>query len=170
MKKSILVWPVLLFLVFFTGCKDPLLDFEWLLFEGEGSYSSAENQSYVKIDSRIAINQSTVNMNPSSEWDAHHFQSAVITGWECFLFDGDNITTAFFSNHIRTVHESIFVNESFSEQLQFLWVNIESKIPLQDDIFDGKNPDKIILRIEVIDSDKQTYIFEKTADFKFTRK
>ena len=169
MKKILFTSYILLFLVFFTGCKNPVLEFEWDIFEGEGSYSSATDQSYFMLKSRIKLDQSTVNINPQSPWDTREFQSATIIFWECMLVDGEAGVLLFNGETVNERFGNIYTNISDAQQVAYLWIFIESEILIENDVYNGKNPDRIILRIRIRDSDGNYTDLEKEIDFKFTR-
>jgi len=169
MKQLISILYILVFSVIFTGCKNPVLDFKWDIFEGEGSYSSASNQSYFMLNSRIKLNQSTVNINPTYPTDTREFQYAAITYWECMLVDGETGVMLFNGDTVNDRFGNIYTNVSDDDQFEYLWVFIESQTLIDNDVYGGKNPDKIILLVEIMDSDGIYKTFEKEVDFNFTR-
>ncbi|MEN8154569.1 MAG: hypothetical protein ABFR75_11165 [Acidobacteriota bacterium] len=170
MKKTIFSLSILLFLLFFTGCKKPVIDFEWYMFEGEGSYSADTNKSYFKLDCRIKLNQSSININPSSPGSTWDFQFASINFWECLITDGESAVLLFNGETISEKMEDIYTNVSEEEQPEYLWVFAESKILVDNDIYRGYNPQKIILRVYIKDSEGNIETLEKETDFIFTRK
>lgn len=169
MKKTVFILLILILLVFSTGCKDPLLSFEWYLFEAEGSYSAAENQSYLKLNGWVKPVQSTVNINPSYALDPSDFQLAKVSYWEYLILENETIVLRLTDGNISQVLNNIFTNVSTVEQPDYLWVIIESQIPIENDIFNGMNPDTVQLRVGINDSDGNVYVVEKSVSFNFTR-
>ena len=169
MSKNIkLIIIISISLFFIQNCKTPELEYEWFTFEAEGWYSSNTDTSYLKLISSIKINQSSVNINPANTSDSRHFQPASITGWVYRVYSGENLLFEITEYNVNVIFEDIFLSVG-EEQVSYLWVTIESRSPLNGDVFNGLNPDRVEIEIEIQDNDGNTFHTENSFPFVFDR-
>lgn len=150
------------------GCKDPALDYQWFLVEGQGSYNSDSNTSGLKLNAWLKISQSSVNINPNSSADITHFQYASVASWSFRLFQGEELVFEVSSVDIGRVLGDIFINIA-KDQYDYLWVAIESQVPLEGDVFNGMNPDRLEVSIGVYDDSGSGDILTGSSSFAFSR-
>lgn len=170
MSKSIKIFGIIFITAFFNhSCKKPTLDFNWFLFEAMGSYSAGDNTSYIKLNAWVEINQSSVNINQNRATDATHFQVASVVNWSYRVYSGDQlvfeVTDFSFSKMFGDIHLNVA-----TEQIDYLWVAIESELPIPGDIFSGMNPDRVEVEMSIYDNDSNAYFVSNSAPFIFSRK
>lgn len=168
LKTTKIIIAIFLAAVFTQSCKDPSLDFEWFLFEAEGAYSAEDNTSYLKLNAWVEINQSSVNMNPSSSVDATHFMYASIARWRYRVYSGDQLVFEISQYNIENLFGDILLNVAL-EQIDYLWVAIESEKPIEGDVFNGMNPDSVEVEMLIYDDDGNSYSILRTTPFTFSR-
>ena len=164
--KIVIIVSISLFLM--QSCKSPSLDFEWFMFEADGSYSSDSDTSYLKLNAWAKLNQSTVNINPGSATDATHFQAASVINWNFNIYSGDELLFQINDRNISFLFKDVLLNVA-EEQIDFLWVVIESEIPISGDFFHGFNPDRVEVKMSIYDSDNNAYFVENSVPFTFSR-
>ena len=167
-KKFIVLLPILLISIFIQSCKDPELNFEWFLFEAQGSYSSSDDSSYLKLNAWLKINQSSVNTNPSSPLDPSHFEYASVINWRFQIFSGDQMILELTDRNIYQKFNEIHLNVA-ADQYDYVWVAIESQSPLPGDIFNGISPDRVQVEMSIYDTGGQAYSVVSSTSFTFDR-
>lgn len=164
MKKIVFVVVLTLALVGVlstTGCKKVELDgLEFFLVEGSGSYSSLDNTSTLKINTRISINQSDITENEPLK--------ASLLLWQIVLITPDNTLSLELTNdNYRSVLGNVFASIS-NWQEDWLWIELE--VPSVDgDLFKGVDPEQMQLSLLVEDNEGNTYTLGVAAQFEFTR-
>ncbi len=169
LKNIKLIIIILISLFLMQNCKSPELEFEWFRLEAEGSYSSDTDTSYLKLNSWVKINQSSVNINPGNTSDSEYFQSASITRWTYRVYSGEQLLFEIAENNINLIFEDIYLSVG-KEQVNYLWVTIESRNPLNGDVFNGLNPDRTEIKIEIQDDKNNTFLTENSFPLVFDRK
>lgn len=168
LKITKIIIIIFLTVIFTQSCKDPSLDFEWFLFEAEGTYSAEDNTSFIKLNAWVEINQSSVNINPSSSVDATHFMYASIARWYYRVYSGDQLVFEITQYNIENLFGDILLNVAI-DQMDYLWVAIESENPIEGDIFNGLNPDSVEVEMIILDDSGNTYSVIQTIPFTFSR-
>ncbi len=168
-KRLPLLVSIILLFVLASSCKNPVLNLEFYLFEAEGSYALNENVSYLKLNAWVKINQSTVNINPAYSLDPTHFVNASVKDWEFLIYEGENLIIELNNNNINTVFNNIYLNTA-SDQYDYLWVSVVSEELIPGDIYEGKYPDSVEVRMVVTDDNGEVYYYSKTVPFVFERK
>lgn len=169
MSKNIkLIIIIFTIALFFQSCKNPVLDFEWYLFEADGNYSSENDSSYLKLNAWVEINQSSVNTNPSNPADTRHFMYASVANWSFRVYSGEQLVFEITNYNIESLFGDIFFNVA-ENQIDYLWVAIESETPLSGDIFNGLNPDTVEFEMTISDDAGGGYSVLKSVPFIFNR-
>ncbi len=168
LKITKIIIVIFLITIFSQSCKDPSLDFEWFLLEAEGNYSTENNSSYLKLNSWVEINQSSVNINPSSSVDATYFMYASVVNWSYRVYSGDQLVFEVTRFSIEQLFGDILLNVA-TDQMDYLWVVIESETPLKGDIFNGLNPDSVEIEMTISDDSGGGYSVINTIPFTFNR-
>ena len=168
LKITKIIIIIFLITIFTQSCKDPSLDFEWFLFEAEGSYSAEDNTSYLKLNAWVEINQSSVNMNPSSSFDSTYFMYASVANWSYRVYSGDQLVFEITRFNIEHLFGDIHLNVAL-DRMDYLWVAIESESPLEGDIFNGMNPDSVEVEMTIYDDGGGSYSVLNTIPFTFSR-
>ncbi len=164
--KIITIVAVSLFLM--QSCKSPSLDFEWFMFDAEGSYSSKADTSYLKLNAWVELNQSSVNINPGSATDATYFQTASVTNWNFNVYSGEELLFQINDRNFSLLFKDVLLNVA-EEQVDYLWVAIESEIPISGDFFHGFNPDRVEVEMSIYDDDGNVYFISNSVPFIFNR-
>jgi len=154
--------------IFAQSCKDPSLDFEWFLFEAEGNYSTENNTSYLKLNAWVEINQSSININPSSSVDSTYFMYASVANWSYRVYSGDQLVFEITRFSIEQILGDIHLNVAI-DQMDYLWVAIESENPIEGDIFNGMIPDSVEVEMIIYDDSGGSYTVKRTTPFTFSR-
>lgn len=154
--------------VIFAGCKKATVKFEWDKLEGEGSYNSATDESYLSLSGFIKIDQSTVNINPINPAFDNDFLFVELLTWEYSVFSGGDSVLYISNQNVYDKFDKIFVNAS-DKTNDYLWVFVITETPVKGDIFNGKNPDSFEIVLQAVDDNGNYYRIVKTVDFKFTR-
>lgn len=154
--------------IFIQSCKSPSLDFEWFLFEAEGSYSVVDNKSYIKLNAWVEINQSSVNINQNNVTDASHFQFASVINWAFRVYSGDQLVFEVSDFSVRGMFGDIHLNVA-KDQIEYLWVAIVSEDLLTGDIFTGLNPDSAEVQMAIYDDSGNSYSVTNKVPFSFSR-
>ncbi len=168
LKITKIIIIIFLITIFTQSCKDPSLDFEWFLFEADGAYSAEDNTSYLRLNAWVEINQSSVNINPSSSFDPTHFMYASVTNWSYRVYSGDQLVFEITRFNIKQLFGDIHLNVAL-DQIDYLWVAIESESPLEGDIFSGMNPDSVEVEMLIYDDSGGNYSISRKIPFAFTR-
>ncbi len=155
-------------LLFLQSCKSPVLDFEWYLFEAEGSYSTETDTSYLKLNAWVELNQSSVNINPGSATDATHFQAASVINWNFNVYSGEQLLFQINDRNFNLLFKDVLLNVA-EEQIDYLWVSIVSEIPISGDFFHGLNPDRVEVELSIYDDDSNAYFITNSVPFVFER-
>ena len=154
--------------VLFQSCKSPTLDFEWFLFEAEGSYSAVDNKSYIKLNAWVEINQSSVNINQNSATDASHFQFASVNSWIYRVYSGEQLVFEISNFSLQQVLGHVHLNVA-TNQFEYAWVAIVSEDPITGDIFKGMNPDSAEVQMLIYDDSGNEYLVSNRVPFHFSR-
>ncbi|MEN8221617.1 MAG: hypothetical protein ABFR36_00045 [Acidobacteriota bacterium] len=168
LKKFKIIIFIFISIFLMQSCKSPTLDFEWFLFEAEGSYSSESNTSYIKLNAWVKLNQSSININPGSATDSTHFQSASVISWIYRIYSGDQLLFEIGPNNVNLHFKNILLNVG-EEQIDYLWVAIESEDPIAGDFFNGLNPDRVEVEMAIYDNDQNSYFISNSVPFIFDR-
>lgn len=169
MSKNIkLVIFIFTIAIFLQSCKNPVLDFEWYLFEADGTYSSENDSSYLKLNAWVEINQSSVNTNPASPVDSTHFMYASVVNWNFRVYSGEQLVFQITKYNIESLFGDILLNVA-ENQSDYLWVAIESETPLSGDIFNGMNPDSVEFEMTMSDGEGGGYSILTSVPFIFNR-
>ena len=155
--------------IFIQSCKSPTLDFEWFLFEAEGSYSAVDNTSYIKLNAWVEVNQSSININQNNVTDTTHFQGASVINWRYSVFEGEQLVFVVSDSSFNRMFGDTFLNVA-KEQIDYLWVAILSENPITGDIFNGMNPDRVEVEMSIYDTDRNAYFISNSVPVQFTRK
>lgn len=162
MKKA-RIWPSILLvgliMVWVTSCKDAGIDFTWDILAGSGSYNASSNTSTIQLNSLVKYNQADISSD---------YLYAYLEDWKYILRSGGNVVLEITKDNYQQILSGVFVNISGQEE-QWVYVLIESRVPMPGDIFHGMNPDSVELRLTIVDSDNHSYDIYSTASFTFTR-
>ncbi len=159
---------ILLVIIILQSCKSPSLNFEWFLFEAEGSYSSGTITSYLKLNAWVKINQSTININPASPLDTTDFTNASVDNWRFLIYEGKNLVMEVNKQNLDLNFDGIYKNVAIDRN-DYLYVAIVSETPLPGDIFKGMNPDSVIVEMSLFDKSGNTYFVTNSVSFNFQR-
>lgn len=167
-KKIKLIIIIFIAALFIQSCKSPSIDFEWVLFEADGTYSSGDSTSYLKLNAWVEINQSSVNINHANSADPSHFMYASVTDWSFRVYSGEQLVFEVTRYNIESLFGDIFFNVA-ENQIAYLWVTIESETPLTGDIFNDLDPDSVVFEMTIRDDDGGEYSVLTSAPFEFSR-
>jgi hypothetical protein len=161
MKKTlyVVIFVLILMLVFTTGCKK--LKFEnwsWYLVEGNGSYSSQNNTSSIKLSSFLTIEQPRI---------VYEYMKANIRDWQYVLYEGDAIVGVITpTNYVALLGDNFPGISGWQDD--YLWVQIQVN-GLDGDLFNGSNPDTMSIVLIIEDEKNNFYQVSAMAPFAFTR-
>lgn len=160
--KNRMVWASILIaglMIFTTSCKDSGIEFVWEGLEGSGSYSSDTNTSTLVLSGLVRYSQQRVSSN---------YLFAKLDQWLFILRDGDDMVMTVNDTNYQDLLDGLFVNISGMEE-EYVYVYIETRIPMTGDIFNGRNPDSVELQMLVYDDHNNQYTLTSTAQFQFER-
>ncbi|MGE5343833.1 MAG: hypothetical protein ACM3SY_20375 [Candidatus Omnitrophota bacterium] len=158
---SITVLFIIGLLLSITGCKKiKLEDVSWILLDGSGTYSSTDNTSSIKLHARIQINQSNI---------ARDLVTASIEDWRFTISNGNQTAVILQkSNYHQILGKNVYLDIS-GTATDFLWLNIESIIPISGDIFNGVSPITVTSEMLLVDDNGNTITVENTGTFQMTK-
>jgi hypothetical protein len=163
MKKNVLplivVVAAVMLVVSTPGCKKANLDLTWTSLEGSGFYHSQDDTSSIDVSGMVQLEIPHVATDPM--W-------AEITGWRFLITEGSLVILEINSDNYLTALGDITFDMSGQESTS-LWVSIKTATPKPLDIYDGANPDTVVLTLLILDSNGNTHTLEDTAAFNFTR-
>ena len=142
-----------------TACKSPVLDITFSELEGSGTYNSLDNTSTIKLFGSVSYEVPNVAVKPI--W-------AKIEAWEYIISEGGNIVLYIHSEISYEVLGDYTLNKS-EENSGFLWLDIETVIPRTGDMYNGANPDTVMLTLWITDDNDNSYTVGSAAPFQLTR-
>ncbi|MCP4147079.1 MAG: hypothetical protein GY757_04950 [bacterium] len=132
--KLALILSVVWLLLFSTACKKAKLEYSSYLLDGNGTYSAADNTTTISLRCTIELVQPNI---------LKEALQASLVDWAFELKQGDvsvlNVNDKNYFNALGPV----FLRTSSLED-QYLFVMVESSVPIEGDLFSGNTPDTII--------------------------
>ena len=93
---------------------------------------------------------------------------ASIARWYYRVYSGDQLVFEITQYNIENLFGDILLNVAI-DQMDYLWVAIESENPIEGDIFNGLNPDSVEVEMIILDDSGNTYSVIQTIPFTFSR-
>jgi hypothetical protein len=162
MKKIVLpliVLAALLLVISTSGCKKADMDLTLSSLEGSGFYHSQDGTSGISVNGIVKLEIPNVVSDPM--W-------AEIYAWRYLITAGNLVILDINSDNYLTVLGDITFDFS-GRQSSVLWISINTATPKSIDIYNGANPDTVILTLLILDSNGNTYTLENSAAFNFSR-